>query len=604
MKCFHSQARFVRTCARMAAGILALQLFGAARADVIMQGFYWNVPSIAAGNAGADWWWDHVARQANTIKLAGMGTIWLPPAIKGNSGGYSVGYDPFDDYDLGSKNEKGTVTTRYGTRERLERCCAMLHADGINIMQDVVDNHRDGDDGSFNFYYNDAYGNNPGGRFGKGYYDFHPNVPQDPDVWDGSNEVNFGRDLAPWNGASHWVYNGLINSLAWQTKACDLNMYRFDYVKGISADWLKVLMSSSPMSGKFAVGEFFDYSLSNCETWIGASNYMANTMSAFDFPLRGTLKSMCNSPSTFNMASLDHAGVQGVDPYHAVTFVENHDTDQNDPITQNKLLGYAYILTSEGYPCVFYRDWSKDSGCYGSGMQAGINNLCWIHEKLASGTTTYRYKSTLADVYERTGGSHLLVALNNNIGYDYWVYNVPTGFGANVQLHDYTGHSPDIYTNASGQVTFDMPVATNGNGYSCYAPVGLGGSLTAPQNSTTQEYDGAQDLDIKPADSTLNQVCRIYTASGKSVTGALTFDTSGWTGSTYIHLEMHDTSGNLVTSRNYYSTTAQGATISATASATGFYSFNIQAFNTPGSNPKPSFGLRATFTSPQTAVGF
>ena len=593
--------RYRSTTLKLAAGLLVAQIAAGSRADVIMQGFYWNVPSIAAGNAGADWWWDHLAKQANTLKLDGFGTIWIPPALKGNAGGYSVGYDPFDDYDLGSKNEKGTITTRYGIREQLERCCAIFHANGLNIMQDVVDNHRDGDDGAYNFIYSDAYGNTTGGRFGKGQWDFHPNVPEDPDVWDGGGEVNFGRDLAPVNGASHWVYNGLITSLGWQTNALDLNAYRFDYVKGISADWLKVLMASAPMSGKFAVGEFFDYTLSNCTTWIQAGNYMNSTMSAFDFPARGLIRNMCNSPSTFNMASLDHAGIQGTDPFHAVTFVENHDTDQNDPITQNKLLGYAYILTSEGYPSVFYKDWSTDAGCYGSGLQAGINNLVWIHEKLASGSTTQRYKNNLVFVYERMGGSHLLVGLNNNTGFNYVANNVQTAFGNNVQLHDYTGHCADIWTNGSGQVNLTMPVATNGAGYCCYAPAGLGGSFTAPWNTTTQEYDGAQDLDIKPADNTaLVQVSRVWAAQSKAISGALYFDTTGWTSSSHIYLEIDDTNGAIVTSKNYYNTTAQGTTLGATPTATGFYTYKIRSYSTPSGNLKPSYQLKITYTAPQT----
>ena len=31
----------------------------------------------------------------------------------------------------------------------------------------------------------------------------------------------------------------------------------------------------------------------------------------------------------------------------------------------NKALAYAYIHTSEGYPCVYYRNYSTDPDCYG-----------------------------------------------------------------------------------------------------------------------------------------------------------------------------------------------------------------------------------------------
>ena len=64
------------------------------------------------------------------------------------------------------------------------------------------------------------------------------------------------------------------------------------------------------------------------------------------------------------MADLDHPGLIGISPLNAVTFVENHDTDlqNSQKIVANKLMGYAYILTSEGYPCVFYKDYSTDLG--------------------------------------------------------------------------------------------------------------------------------------------------------------------------------------------------------------------------------------------------
>src|SRR5262249_32947229 len=116
----------------------AIQGLSPARSNVLLQGFYWDVPSPAAGNNTADWWWDHLAAQANALRQVGFTGVWIPPVLKGNSGGYSVGYDPFDDYDLGSKLQKGTQPTRYGTREQLERCCAMLRANGLEIYADIV----------------------------------------------------------------------------------------------------------------------------------------------------------------------------------------------------------------------------------------------------------------------------------------------------------------------------------------------------------------------------------------------------------------------------------------------------------------------------------
>jgi alpha-amylase len=99
-----------------------------------------------------------------------------PPPLKGAPGGLSNGYDPFDDYDLGSKDQKGTVPTHYGAREQLERCAAMMR----------------------NFVYKDAFGNNKGGRFPKGPIESHQHVPEVQGAF--SDQFSFGRDQAPING--------------------------------------------------------------------------------------------------------------------------------------------------------------------------------------------------------------------------------------------------------------------------------------------------------------------------------------------------------------------------------------------------------------------
>jgi len=303
-----------------------------AHAGVMMEGFYPNVPSPAAGTATASWWWDHMGAQANAIRQAGFTAVWIPPALKGAAGGYSGGYDPFDDYDLGSKNEQSTYTTRFGTREQLERCCAMLRANGLDILLDIVDNHRGGDDGHFNFNYVDAYGNANAGRFQKGPGDFHwsfstNNLPEDPNVPDPAADYNyqFGRDLAPINGfkgsdGQGYVYEGLMKSGDWMTKALDAQGFRLDDVKGISTDWLLPFLNYGAMANKFAVGEYFDANIGTLNNWI--QNSMQNRSSVFDFSLHDQIHSMCNSGGYYDMSQLDHAGLTGINPGGAVTFVD------------------------------------------------------------------------------------------------------------------------------------------------------------------------------------------------------------------------------------------------------------------------------------------
>ena len=46
-----------------------------------------------------------------------------------------------------------------------------------------------------------------------------------------------------------------------------------------------------------------------------------------------------------------------------MTFLDNHDTSREDRFgsTEQIILGYAYILTHPGTPCVYYSDWQTSS---------------------------------------------------------------------------------------------------------------------------------------------------------------------------------------------------------------------------------------------------
>ncbi|HEX3720078.1 MAG TPA: alpha-amylase family glycosyl hydrolase [Verrucomicrobiae bacterium] len=105
--------------------------------------------SLAAGNAGAEamlelfqMTWNQVAQKMPEIAEAGYDSLWLPNPAKGNSGGYSVGYDVFDPFDLGGANQQGTIATAYGTQAQLIQMVQIAHRFGIRVYFDNVMNHR------------------------------------------------------------------------------------------------------------------------------------------------------------------------------------------------------------------------------------------------------------------------------------------------------------------------------------------------------------------------------------------------------------------------------------------------------------------------------
>jgi alpha-amylase len=564
---------------------------------VLLQAFYNSVPIPTGVDSSIRWWWDHLTSQAARLSTAGFSAVWLPPVLKAASGTLSMGYDPFDDYDIGSKDQKGTVPTRYGVREQLQHCVATMRANGLDVYLDMVEHHRSGDPGNFTFRYKGSDGNPAKGRFPKNPLNFVPNVPRDPDLGGpAKDDFSFGRELAPINGKPHdYVIDGLIDACDWLTTALDAQGYRLDDVKGLSTDFLFRFLESKSMRGKFAVGEFFDGNLGLLHNWIFNPKGMKGRSSAFDFPLRFALAAMCNNPGRFDMSQLDHAGLAGTAPLQAVTFVENHDTDHSSPVVINKVLGYAYILTAEGYPCVFYRDYSRDRGSFG--LQPQIDNLIWIHETLAAGETVQRWKDFNLFVYERLGAPKLLVALNNDPSNARSV-TVNTSIGQDTRLHDYSGHGADLTTDQHGSATITIPRNHNGSGYVCYSRENVGGSFTTRSHSVTQHFAGAEDLDILPAlEGEAVHACRVWCAHGTPIRAELTPDLTNWTDATEITVELRDPEGKLVVNKTYKKATPAGTAITVAAADTGFYAFVLSGTNLPQPAGKSAYVLRVTYTA-------
>lgn len=110
------------------ATVVALLLFaGTVQSEVILQFF---------NNS-----WNEISEKIPELAEVGYTSLWLPPPQK-CSGGSSVGYDLWDPFDLGSKDQRNTVTTRYGTEEQLLRLIETAHRFGMRVYFDNIMNHR------------------------------------------------------------------------------------------------------------------------------------------------------------------------------------------------------------------------------------------------------------------------------------------------------------------------------------------------------------------------------------------------------------------------------------------------------------------------------
>ena len=97
------------------------------RNPTLLQCFHWYYPE--GGKL-----WPELAEHADGFNDIGINMVWLPPAYKGASGGYSVGYDSYDLFDLGEFDQKGSIPTKYGDKAQLLAAIDALKRNDIAVL--------------------------------------------------------------------------------------------------------------------------------------------------------------------------------------------------------------------------------------------------------------------------------------------------------------------------------------------------------------------------------------------------------------------------------------------------------------------------------------
>jgi len=218
-----------------------------------------------------------------------------------------------------------------------------------------------------------------------------------------------------------YVYAELLKLARWLIEEVGFDGFRYDFVKGYGANTITAIQEYRyTRNGKFfqpyGVAEFWDNARA-IEYWVDVANFSnSNPVDAFDFPLREMLKALCDQYGFSLRGLTTWETVLQKQPQSVVTFVENHDLrDPGRPIVNDKLLAYSYILTHEGYPCVFWHDYYN----YGLGLPGspnGIDALVRAHEKYAGGPTETLYLDDDLYIMERGGYGEkpgLIYVLNN-----------------------------------------------------------------------------------------------------------------------------------------------------------------------------------------------
>lgn len=361
----------------------------------MMQYFEWYLPSDHS-------LWRKVVKEAKNIKKSGITSVWLPPAYKGACGVNDVGYAVYDTYDLGEFYQKGTVPTKYGTKDEYLAAIRALQEEDIEVLADIVLGHRLGADEKERIF---AYGSASDdrnrqtcgkkkvtvwtkftfpGRNGK-YSDFKwdwtnfhgtdydahseengilkfigKDWDTDVDSENGNFDYLMGVDL---DMSDPEVLEELDNWGKWYLDFTGVDGFRIDAVKHIEFHFFKVWLTKlREYSGKtlFAVGEYWSADLSRLQRYIEKS---ARTLSLFDVPLHFHMFEASRSNGNYDMRNLFKGTLVDSDPELAVTFVDNHDTQYGQALESwvldwFKPMAYALILLREkGYPCIFYGDY-------------------------------------------------------------------------------------------------------------------------------------------------------------------------------------------------------------------------------------------------------
>lgn len=346
--------------------------------------------------------WKKVAKEAKNIHESGITSIWLPPAYKGASGANDVGYAVYDLYDLGEFNQKGTVATKYGTKDEYLSAIKALQKENIEVLADVVLGHRMGADEKERIF---AYGQDendrnkeihgkkkitvwtkftfPGrkGKYSNFKWDWTNFHGTDYDAksqengiyrfigkeWDSDVDGEFGNydylmgvDL---DMSDEEVLEELDRWGKWYFEFTGIDGFRLDAVKHIDfnfyRNWLTKMRQefNKPI---FAVGEYWNAELPILERYIEKTE---GVLSLFDVPLHFNMFHASTSNGYYDMRYLLKDTLLSVKPELAVTFVDNHDT-QDGQALQSYILEWfkphAYsiiLLRNEGYPCVFYGDY-------------------------------------------------------------------------------------------------------------------------------------------------------------------------------------------------------------------------------------------------------
>ncbi|UQZ33980.1 alpha-amylase [Paenibacillus sp. PK3_47] len=428
------------------------------RNHTMMQFFEWHVEADGKH-------WKRLAEMAPELKAAYIDSVWVPPVTKAITA-EDTGYGVYDLYDLGEFDQKGSIRTKYGTKQELVEAIAECLKNGVAVYVDLVMNHKAGADETEVFEVIEVDPNDRnkeisepfeiegwtkftfpgrGDQYSTFKWDYtHFNgtdydareertgvfrIAGEDKQWNQNVDNEFGNyDYLMFANIDYHdeeVRNEMLEWGKWLVDTLQCSGYRLDAIKHINHEFIKEFaaeMTRKRGEDFYIVGEFWNSNLEACREFLNTVDYQIDL---FDVSLHYKLYGAALAGRDFDMTTIFDDTLVQTHPLNAVTFVDNHDSQPHEALESwvgdwFKQIAYALILLRrDGYPVVFYGDYYGIGGPSPvEGKKAAIDPLLYTryHKAYGQQDDYFDHPNTIGWVrhgVEEIPGSGCAVVISN-----------------------------------------------------------------------------------------------------------------------------------------------------------------------------------------------
>lgn len=366
------------------------------RNHTIMQFFEWHIKADGSH-------WNCLKDAAPQLKQKGIDSVWIPPVTKGQSA-EDTGYGVYDLYDLGEFDQKGSVSTKYGTKQELIDAIKACKEHDIAVYIDLVMNHKAGADATERFKviqvdekdrtkdiskpfeiegWTQFTFPGRGDTYSAFKWNFNHFNGTDYDAsqkrsgifrivgenktWSENVDDEFGNyDYLMFANIDYShpdVRREMMEWGKWLVNTLQCSGFRLDAIKHINHDFIKefaATMKQEHGESFYIVGEFWNPELDECRSFLDTVDYKIDL---FDVSLHYKLHAASKEGKGYDLRKIFDDTLVHSHPLNAVTFVDNHDSQPHESLESwiqdwFKQSAYALILLrKDGYPVVFYGDY-------------------------------------------------------------------------------------------------------------------------------------------------------------------------------------------------------------------------------------------------------